>query len=79
MRFSVSSLIRLVLDYVYFLYFCQQMCPEYDRLTRNAFVISAETFKINMVLIIQAFSLVLFIPLSCVIWCRVSNFRFKKT
>lgn len=30
----------------------------------------AETFKTNMVAIIQAFSLVLFIPLSCVVWCR---------
>nr|XP_022328505.1 ADAM 17-like protease isoform X1 [Crassostrea virginica]XP_022328507.1 ADAM 17-like protease isoform X3 [Crassostrea virginica] len=30
----------------------------------------AETFKTNMVAIIQAFSLVLFIPLSCLVWCR---------
>ncbi|XP_048776718.2 ADAM 17-like protease [Ostrea edulis] len=30
----------------------------------------AETFKTNMVAIIQAFSIILFIPLSCIVWCR---------
>jgi len=35
----------------------------------------AEALKTNMVAFIQVFSLMVWIPLSCFVWCRVSTVK----